>query len=44
MENCTKRLAMHQILMEGMPVSEAANFSKGKKAEWLDRICKEKGF
>ena len=25
-----KRLAIHQILVEGMPVSEAANFSKGK--------------
>ena len=39
-----KRLAMHQILVDGMSVSEAANFSKRKRAGWLDRICKGKGF
>lgn len=39
-----KRLGMHQILMEGMPPREAANFSKGMKWKELDSLCKAKGF
>lgn len=39
-----KRLGMHQVLLENMPVSEAANFSRGIKARDLDKICSEKGF
>ena len=39
-----KRLGMHQILIDHMSVSEAANFSKGKKWKELDEICKAKGF
>lgn len=39
-----KRLGMHQILIENMPINEAANFSKGKKWKELDEICKTKGF
>ena len=39
-----KRLGMHQVLMENMPVDEAANFSRGMKARELDGICKQKGF
>jgi hypothetical protein len=35
---------MHQILIENMPINEAANFSKGKKWRELDEICKTKGF
>jgi hypothetical protein len=39
-----KRLGMHQILIEQLPSSIAANFSKGKKWNELDPICKSKGF
>lgn len=39
-----KRLGMHQVLIENMPISEAANFSRGMKARDLDEICKQKGF
>jgi hypothetical protein len=39
-----KRLGMCQLLMEGMSVNQAANFSKGKKWQELDILMKEKGF
>ena len=39
-----KRLGMHQVLIEGMDVNEAANYSKGMKASELDKICREMGF
>ena len=39
-----KRLGMHQVLIENMPIDEAANFSRGMKARDLDKICKQKGF
>lgn len=39
-----KRLGMHQVLMEDIPVQEAANFSKGKSWRELDKIMLEKGF
>ena len=39
-----KRLGMHQVLMENMPVDEAANFSRGMEWRELDGICKQKGF
>ncbi|MEO7446208.1 MAG: hypothetical protein ABIT96_12925 [Ferruginibacter sp.] len=39
-----KRLAMHQIFKEGMPVEEAAIFSRGKNWKDLDKLMKEKGF
>jgi hypothetical protein len=39
-----KRLGMHQVLMEKLDSSYAANFSKGKKWKELDAIMKEKGF
>ena len=39
-----KRLGMHQVLIENMPVNEAASFSRGMKATELDKICTEKGF
>ena len=39
-----KRLGMHQILIEGMSVYDAANYSKGKKWRDLDKLCKSKGF
>jgi len=39
-----KRLGIHQVLIEKMPVIEAANFSKKKKWRELDALCKERGF
>ena len=39
-----KRLGMHQVLIEKMPVHEAANWSKGKNWRELDVVCKSKGF
>ena len=39
-----KRLGMHQVLLEQMPVHEAANWSKGKNWKELDAVCKLKGF
>jgi hypothetical protein len=39
-----KRLGMHQVLMDGIDPSVAANFSKGKKWQELDIIMKTKGF
>lgn len=38
-----KRLAMHQIFREEMPVEMAANFSKGKTWRELDIVMKSKG-
>ena len=39
-----KRLGMYQTLIERMPAEEAAVFSKGKKWQALDKICRELGF
>lgn len=40
-----KRLGVYQVLMLGMPPSEAANFSKGKKArQVLAPLCQSYGF
>jgi ribosomal protein S17E len=39
-----KRLGMHQVLLENYDPELAANFSKGKKWQELDRIMKGKGF
>jgi len=39
-----KKLAMHQILREGMRVDEAANFTKGMKWRQIDALCLERGF
>ena len=39
-----KRLGLHQVLIENMDPEMAANFSKGKKWQELDEICKLKGF
>ena len=39
-----KRLGMYQILILKHTSGDAANFSKGKKAKDLDKICKEYGF
>jgi hypothetical protein len=38
-----KHLGMYQVLIEGMDVKEAANFSKNQTAENLNSIMKEKG-
>lgn len=39
-----KRLGIHQLLVEGFSPSEAANFSKGKSWQELDKIMWERGF
>lgn len=39
-----KRLGMHQTLIELKPPEFAASFSKGRKWQELDQICKTKGF
>ncbi len=39
-----KRLGMHQVLLDNFEPELAANFSKGKKWQELDRLMKEKGF
>ena len=39
-----KRLGMHQILKENVNYKEAANFSRNKRWQYLDKICKNKGF
>lgn len=39
-----KRLGMHQVLLEGLDASYAADFSRGKKWRELDDLMKLKGF
>ena len=39
-----KRLGMYQVLVEGMSPKYAANFSRGKNADYLDKLMKERGF
>ncbi|MBX7459837.1 DUF7004 family protein [Qipengyuania huizhouensis] len=39
-----KRLAMHQLVHEGLEVSKVVNFSKGMKAHEIDALCRERGF
>jgi len=39
-----KRLGIHQILIESMPVADAANFSRGMPWQEIDALCRERGF
>jgi hypothetical protein len=39
-----KRLGVHQVLVEGMAVEEAANFSRGKPWRELEQLCVARGF
>lgn len=39
-----KRLGIHQLLLEKLSPEEAANFSKNKKWQELDKLMKSKGF
>lgn len=39
-----KRLGMHQVLLDNFDPELAANFSKGKNWQELDKLMKEKGF
>lgn len=39
-----KRLGMYQALIEGMPASEAANYSRNIDARRLDGECRRRGF
>lgn len=39
-----KRLGVHQVLVEGMAVDEAANFSRGKPWRELEQLCLACGF
>ncbi len=40
----TKRLGVHQILMEGMSVIDAKEYSKGRNFAELDALCRRYGF
>lgn len=39
-----KRLAVHQLLWEGMPVDEVVVWSKGRRWPELDAACRQRGF
>ena len=39
-----KRLGVHKLLVERVPVSEAANFMRGMGWREIDRMCREYGF
>lgn len=39
-----KRLGVHQVLIEGMDYSEAANYSRGMGWRFIDKECKTRGF
>jgi hypothetical protein len=39
-----KRLGVHQVLVEKMPVEEAAVFSRGKPWRELEKLCQARGF
>jgi hypothetical protein len=39
-----KRLAIHQILLENLPIGLAVEWSKGKRWYELDRECRKRGF
>ena len=39
-----KRLAIHQLLIEGVPPIITANYSRGKNWKLLDVECKKRGF
>jgi hypothetical protein len=39
-----KRLALHQLLIEGVPAFITANYSRGKNWKLLDQECKQRGF
>lgn len=39
-----KRLGMHQSLIEGMPATHAASFSRGMRWQDIDAECRKRGF
>lgn len=39
-----KRLGVHKLLLEDMPVADAANFMRGMKWREIDALCKVRGF
>lgn len=39
-----KRLAVHQVLREGMAVEQAATFSRGKRWQEIAAECRRRGF
>lgn len=39
-----KRLGVYQVLQEGMPSNQAANFSRGMTWREIDAKCRERGF
>lgn len=39
-----KRLAVHQMLLEHMPVAEVVVWSKGRRWQELDAACRQRGF
>lgn len=39
-----KRLGIHMLLIENIPVREAANFMRGMGWRDIARLCEERGF
>ena len=39
-----KRLGIHQVILEGMAPTRAANFSRGKAWREIAALCTERGF
>ena len=39
-----KRLGVHTLLVENLPVDKAADFMRGMNWREIDRLCKERGF
>lgn len=39
-----KRLGVHKLLIEGVPVNEAANFMRGMGWREIDKMCSKFGF
>lgn len=39
-----KRLGVHTLLLENLPIDKAANFMRGRRWRELDALCRERGF
>jgi len=39
-----KRLGIHRLLLEELPVSDSAHFMRGLKWQEIDKMCTERGF
>ena len=41
---CIKRLGIHALLIENVPVNSAANFMRGMGWREIDNLCRQRGF